>query len=116
MSNGAATEQDLGTLHSKLTKMFLTILKGYDTKLQALDKLTQAVIDDDEDIGAILVEANIEPSPAMLSAISKFLKDNEITVDSAELDKLSAHEERLKNKKANRPNLASITNLKVVAK
>ena len=72
------------------------------------------MLDDDTDLIEELVLLDVEPSPAMLSAISKFLKDNEITVDSAELNTLSAHEERLKNKKASRPNLQSITNLKVV--
>lgn len=113
MSKGSASEQELGKLHFGLTKLFTKILKGYELKLAALDRIIEAS-DPEDALVDELMSLNIEPSPAMLSAISKFLKDNEISADNAELDQLSAHEERLKNKKANRPILTSITNLKVV--
>ena len=113
MATGAATEQKLGKLHDKLADLFLKVLKGYELRTEVLDRIASA--DDMEDeLMEELFSANIEPSPAMLSAVAKFLKDNEISVDRAELDQLSAQQERLKARKARRPNLQTITNLKVV--
>ena len=47
----------------------------------------------------------------MLSAIAKFLKDNEITMETETLDELSGMEQRLAAKRKARPQLASVTNL-----
>lgn len=113
MAKGAATEQDLGKIHAGLTQLFSRILKGYDTKMSLAEKVLEAADPEDELISTLLA-VDIEPSPAMLSAISRFLKDNDISMDSEQLDKLSAQEERLKNKQRNRPDLKSITQLKVV--
>ena len=47
----------------------------------------------------------------MLSAIAKFLKDNSISYDSEQIDELSELEQRLKAKKANRPDFSNVTAL-----
>jgi hypothetical protein len=47
----------------------------------------------------------------MLSAIAKFLKDNNISYDSEQIDELSELEQRLRNKKANRPDFSNVTSL-----
>jgi hypothetical protein len=113
MAQGAATEQKLGELHDQLATLFSKILSGYELKLEVFDRIKDAD-NIEEEIMVELLKAPLEPSPAMLSAVSKFLKDNDISVDREELDKLSVQEERLKNKKKNRPDLNSITNLRVV--
>lgn len=87
MAKGAATEKVLGTLHSTLTDIFTKVLEN---------ELEQDVI---------------ETSPAMLSAISKFLKDNEISYDSEQIDALGELEAKLKEKKANRPSFSNVTEL-----
>lgn len=109
MAKGASTEGQLGSLHDKLTALFTKILARYEAKLDAADAL------DMEDVGSELLEAlmddNIMPSPAMLSAVAKFLKDNEITMETEAVNELSAMEERLAAKKKARPSLASVTQL-----
>jgi len=113
MPKNTATEQDLGGLHSKLAGILSKVLTGYEKKLDLATAVLDAA-DPEDELVDVLLQQNIEPSPAMLSAVAKFLKDNEITVSREELDALSAQEERLKNRKANRPNLKSITNLEIV--
>lgn len=87
MAKGAATEKNLGNLHSTLTTIFTKVLEN----------------ELDQDI--------IETSPAMLSAIAKFLKDNDISYDSAQIDELSELEQKLKAKKASRPDFSNVTAL-----
>ena len=107
MAKGASTEQSLGNLHNKLTQLFLNILQKYENDLSAMgnaeDELLDAVMDD-----------GMMPNPAMLGAITKFLKDNAITLETEALSELSEMEERLAAKKRNRPNLKSVTTLPLI--
>ena len=108
MAKGASTESQLGSLHNKLTALFTKILQRYE------DDLDQMV---DLDIEEALLESLAPgriPSPAMLSAVAKFLKDNDISLETEELNELSAMEERLEARKRARPNLASVTNLPLI--
>lgn len=113
MAKGAATENQLGALHSVLASIFLKVLEGYEKRLDTADKLINDTELEEDMLEAVLA-ANIEPSPAMLSAISKFLKDNDISVDREALNALTAQEQRLKNRQAARPDLKSITQLAIV--
>jgi hypothetical protein len=110
MAKGAATEKNLGNLHSTLTTIFTRVLQGY---LDKLDKAQEAFNSDEfnSEIMSELEYLSIEPSPAMLSAIAKFLKDNNISYDSEQIDELSELEQRLRNKKANRPDFSNVTSL-----
>lgn len=96
MAKGAATENTLGALHSQLARVFGLTLRKYEKMMDALE----ADVSDDigEDLIAALVEMQ-EPNPAMLSAISKFLKDNDIGMDSEEVEKLNATERRLQDRR-----------------
>lgn len=107
MSKGASTEVALGNLHNKLTQLFLKILKKYENDLDAIQNAGDELLDE-------LVAEGMMPSPAMLSAISKFLKDNEISIDSEDVNQLSEMEERLANKRKARPSLASVTSLPLI--
>lgn len=91
MAKGAAKEDALGKLHVTLTNVFIKVLEKYEADLTVSDEEI-----DDEVAETILAT---EPNPAMLSAISKFLKDNEIMYDTEELNKLSATERRLQELK-----------------
>ena len=102
MAKGASTEARMGTLHNSLTELFIKVLKTYENNMDQLSADT--LIDE-------LASEGLMPNPAMLGAISKFLKDNTISVDSQEIDELSSMERRLAAKKANRPSLVSITDL-----
>ena len=92
MAKGAATEKALGAVHAQLAKVFTKVLTRYEQKLDELteDKLAEEMLDE------------FEPSPAMLSAIAKFLKDNEIGLDSEEVETLNATERRLKEQREKR--------------
>lgn len=104
MAKGASTAPAMGKLHNKLTELFLQILTKYENDLAALENAGDELIDG-------LVAEGMMPSPAMLSAVAKFLKDNDITMETEELDALSSMEERLAAKKRARPNLTSVTAL-----
>ncbi len=104
MAKGASTEARMGKLHGKLTELFIKVLKQYESNMDQLDE--GAVLDE-------LMAEGLMPNPAMLGAVSKFLKDNAISIDSEEVDELSSMERRLAAKKAKRPSLVSITDLPV---
>jgi|TARA_R110002072_G_scaffold3044_1_gene22910 hypothetical protein len=89
MAKGASTEQSLGNLHNKVTELFVKVLDEYESTPELAN-------------------------PAMLGAITKFLKDNSISLESEALDELSEMEERLAAKKRNRPNLKAVTTLPLI--
>ena len=105
MAKGASTENQLGSLHNKLTQLFTKVLKQYEDNLDKLNNETMQ----DELLSEVIGDGM--PSPAMLSAVAKFLKDNEISLESDAVDELSAMEERLAAKQRNRPNLREVTAL-----
>ena len=112
MAKGSANERTLGSLHSTLTKVFTRTLERYLTRMDNEGVEPDADDLDDEMADAILVE--FEPNPAMLSAISKFLKDNDVLLDTEELDQLSAQDQRLKEMRQRRGNkVVSIASLAV---
>ena len=99
----------MNTLHDKLAGIFTKVLEGYGKRLDAMDEL------DMDDVESQMVEAlSAEPSPAMLSAISKFLKDNDISYDDGAVEGLSAVERQLENRKKVRGNITTLTNLRAV--
>jgi len=111
MAKNAADESNLGKLHSQLTKVFSKILEKHLIKLDAL-----TVINKDElesEVLQELLENDWEPSPAMLSAVSKFLKDNDIMYNTEDIQELTGLEKRLEDKRKNRENVISLSNLQV---
>lgn len=112
MAKGAANEGRLGTLHSKITEVFIQVLERYETRLDLREQLSTD--DLQEEILAKLLDMDFEPNPAMLSAITKFLKDNEISFDTEQLEQLSDQERRLKERREKRGSIASLSTLKVV--
>lgn len=91
MSNKTAAKSELlGRLHAKMAEIMLNTLMAYDEKQAAVAELCTKA----KDLGEPDLVAGVfiqEPSPALLGAITKFLKDNEITCnteDSAEMSEL----------------------------
>jgi hypothetical protein len=111
MAKGAATENVLGGLHSLLAKVFKRTLDKYLAQLDAIDNLNHDELEG-EMVLALLNEVG-EPNPAMLSAISKFLKDNDIGMDSDEVEALNSTERRLATRREARRK-AGLMDLKVV--
>jgi hypothetical protein len=112
MAKGAATETALGSLHAQVAAVFNKVLSTYEKRLDTLDQLNTEDIT--EEVLATLLDDGAMPNPAMLSAITKFLKDNEINFDSQEIASLSSQERRLADRRANRQGMASLTSLSVV--
>jgi hypothetical protein len=112
MAKGAANENALGSLHSKITAVFIKVLSTYDKRLDAIENIDTDAITDE--ILTALLEDGAMPNPAMLGAITKFLKDNAISFDTEALAELSDQERRLAERRKNRGNLTSLTTLKVV--
>lgn len=117
MAKGASTEKHMGALHATLATVFKKVLDKYEMNLAVIDKFNERDEDGNlvaDDMMAAMVAELGEPNPAMLSAISKFLKDNEIMYDSEEISKLSSQERRLKDMAAKRAgNVVSLNNLPV---
>lgn len=98
MAKGAAKESELGALHNLLAKVFEKTLQKYIAEMEIVDNLDLTQSEDLEESFIAEFMKIKEPSPAMLSAISKFLKDNEVLLDSEEVDKLSSTQRRLAEK------------------
>lgn len=96
MSKGAATEKSLSRVHSQLARVFSRVLEKYEKGLEALDSIPTGEIE--ADMIEVLAEIS-EPNPAMLSAIAKFLKDNDIGMDTEEVADLNSTERRLAEKR-----------------
>jgi len=113
MAKGAAKEASLGNLHGTLTRVFTKVLQRYENNLDALSQEMKEFAADTA-VDELLAEVT-EPSPAMLSAIAKFLKDNDIGMDTEELNQLSDTERRLKDKRARRAEVGlSVVDIKAV--
>ena len=91
MSKSAAKEDQLGRVHATLARVFEKILVKYENDL---DKDLTG-----ENLKEEMLDAVARVNPAMLSAVSKFLKDNDIQMDSEAIDGLSDTHRRLKEKR-----------------
>ena len=112
MAKGAANEKALGALHSKLADVFAKILEKYIKRMDALDSINAADIEDE--MLKELFEEGSDPNPAMLNAVAAFLKQNEIRFDDEKLDQISALQQSLDERKKNRSNVVTLTQLKAV--
>lgn len=93
MATGAAKESQLGGLHSMLTRVFQKVLDKYERDLDRIEAMSS------EELGEEMADMLNEPNPAMLSAIAKFLKDNDIGMDSEAVDELNATQRRLADRR-----------------
>lgn len=112
MAAGAAKEQQLGRLHAKITEVFMRVLETYHKRLDVAEGIDPN--DVENEMLAELLADGIMPNPAMLSAITKFLKDNDIGFETEKLSELSDQERRLAERREKRKDFASLTTLKVV--
>lgn len=106
MAKGAANEAALGALHAKLATVFSTVLDRYMARMKAVDTIDQ--VDFESEVLEELFAENYEPNPAMLGAVAKFLKDNEVRFDTEELSKLSETERRLQERREQRKNVVAL--------
>lgn len=112
MAKGAATEKVLGALHAKLAAVFEKVLLGYEKRLDALESIDPSEVEDE--ILKELLDEGAMPNPAMLNAISSFLKNNEIRFDDEQIDRISALKQGLEERRAKRANVTELSRLRVV--
>ena len=90
-----ATDKLLGELHGKLAEQMLKALadseKAQELLTEYSDELPAAVIQFLKMVGGA--------NPSLLTAIAKFLKDNEITCAIEDNEAMTELQERLKNKR-----------------
>lgn len=89
MAKNAATETELGALHSKLTK----VLSG---ALDVFDKAQEAYLEADDDVGPAP-----ELSAPVLSVMLKLLSDSKITCVPSENAEVGGLAEKLANRRKN---------------
>jgi len=107
MTKNAATEGKLGQLHAKVADVMLSVLNSYDTMQRVVEeKLT--TLEGGEELPQL-----VEPSASLLGAITKFLKDNDVTCQPEENAALSDLERRLEHKRANRGNVVALRDVAV---
>jgi len=103
VAKGAASKNTLGHMHSTLAKVMQRTLDKYLAAMSVMDNLNADEIEDA--LITALTEIQ-EPNPAMLSAISKFLKDNDIGFDSEEIEELNSTARRLAERRKARAGLS----------
>lgn len=97
MSKNAASEEVLGTLHQKVAKAMINVIDYVEKGQETFDQMGEP---------ADLVRPEL--SPAMLSAMTKFLADNNITANPAEETQTSELEKRLAAKRKRVGNVVPI--------
>lgn len=102
---------DMDGLHAKLTAIFAKTLKLYESRL-VVAELANVENIDKEVIDRLM--QTVEPNPAMLSAIAKFLKDNDIMYTPDEVEELTAQQQRLSDLKNRRAGNLSLDDLPAV--
>jgi hypothetical protein len=90
-----ATDKLLGELHGKLANSMLAALTASEQAAALLEEYGEEL---PGAVQAYLVKT-ADTNPALLTAVSKFLKDNSITCAIEDNEEMSELEERLKKKR-----------------
>lgn len=93
-SKNAASENLLGTLHNKVATVMVGILDTTEKAIEAYKEASETA-----DAETLATMQRPELSPAMLSAMTKFLSDNNITCNPEEDSAQSELEQRLASKR-----------------
>lgn len=93
-----ATDKELGGLHSLLAKQMREALESSNEARDLLDALAANGEELPPAVEAFL-EKSASANPALLTAVSKFLKDNNITCAIEDSEDMTALQRQLKSKK-----------------
>lgn len=105
----AAKESQLGALHEKVATVMVRILDQVEKAQDNFEQIMEAVDTADEDLQEKLKDLVMpEVSPAMLSAMTKFLSDNKITCLPEESKAMSDLEKELATKRTRRRPVGNI--------
>ncbi len=95
MTRNATPEKQMAKLHKKLTEKMLDALSASDSAIGLLSTYPDLPNPVKEHL-----KKEADANPALLQAVSKFLKDNDITCLPEESEKMSELERRLKLKRS----------------
>ena len=111
MARVGAKIDRLGALHSKVAEIFLRVLEMYDANLTRLDNMAG---DDalEEAFVEEVMKAGLLPTPAMMAAVTQFLKHNNIEAEMEEVSKMTDLQRSLAERQKNRPNIVSLSSVK----
>lgn len=110
-SQKAATQSRMFLLHERVADMFLKIIEKHNKMMDVTDAMVEGNLDTkavSEEVLNAFIEQGAMPSPAMMSAITKFLKDNEVMFEREKLEEVSAQQKALEERKKSRPNLDNL--------
>lgn len=113
MSKGAAKQDALSKVHSLVTAVFTRVLEKYLEDLDRADN-TSALTPEQIEDGMLAEIAMMDINPAMLGAVTKFLKDNSISFDDEAVSKLTGLQESLAARRDKRSNVVDLTTLRAV--
>lgn len=103
MASNSANEQELGALHASTAKVLAQALEVLDVAQRAYIKTGGLAQAEDEETGlAALYAPPPRLEPALMSAITKFLKDNSITAQPEQTEVVSELEQALAAKRKKR--------------
>ncbi len=94
MTKAASPEKQLALLHKKLAATMIAALDSSDKAIYLLGEYPELP----KEVQTFLRDA-CDVNPALLQAVSKFLKDNDITCPQDESTEVDALANRLKNKR-----------------
>lgn len=109
----AASQTKMNSLHDRVADVFLKVLQRYHDRMDMM-----AVVDYDDisdEVLKDLLDDTTLPSPSMMAAITKFLKDNEVLFEKDKIEAISDQQRALEEKRKNRPNLSQLTVVPMVA-
>lgn len=98
MTTNAATETELGSLHSKVAKVMTKALDNFEKAQDSFDPTVE---------GAILPEVNA----SLMSVITKFLNDNKITATPEQSASVSELAQALQNKRKARRQVGNVVHM-----
>jgi len=102
-----ATDKLLGELHGRLAKSMIAALSASEKAEALLDEYREVL----PDAVTEFLESTAGTNPALLQAVSRFLKDNDITCVVEENHDMSELEQRLSNKRKRVGNVIPIEDL-----
>ena len=107
----AATQSRMFLLHERVADMFLKIIDKHNKMMDVTDAMVAGNLDTkavSEEVLNAFIEQGAMPSPAMMSAITKFLKDNEVMFEREKLEEVSAQQKALEERRKSRPSLDNL--------
>lgn len=114
MTKKAASEGTLGALHSKVAKIMTGALDVYDTEQELYLKQAEMIkehADDPELVDKLAGMTAPQPNASLLSVITKFLSDNQITCVAEESAELSDLQKSLEERKKTRRKVGNVVHM-----